>query len=137
MKLSKYKEEAQYFTQKLSEINRYLSFTGIAIIWIFKKESDGQFNIPDELILPLIFLTGSLIFDFFQYIYSAIIWTDFFKKHEKKKRKNPEDDKYIIDDIKAPKILANSSYFCFFYPKIILNLIGYSMLIYYLFNILT
>lgn len=37
MKLENYKKDNQYFTGKLSEINRYLAFSGIAIIWIFKE----------------------------------------------------------------------------------------------------
>lgn len=136
MKLSKYKEEAQYFTEKLSEINRYLSFAGIAIIWIFKNESSGQFDIPNELILPLVFLTGSLILDFLQYIYGATVWTIFFRHHENKKKNNPELKKYKDDDIKAPKALANISYFGLFYPKVIVNLIGYIILIMYLCKVL-
>lgn len=128
MKLEKYKEEAQYFTGKLSDINRYLAFAGIAVIWIFKQEIQGDYNIPNELFIPLLLFIVSLVLDFFQYIYGATIWTLFFRYHEKKKSKESE----YKDDIKAPKILSNISYVCFFYPKVISNFVGYIILIIYL-----
>lgn len=136
MELKKYKEEAQYFTGKLSDINRYLSFAGIAIIWIFEKESQGEYDIPDELIVPLAFFVISLILDFIQYIYGATVWSIFFRYHEKRKEKHPEDEKYKKDDVKAPKFLSNISYFGLFYPKVIINFIGYIYIINYLCNAL-
>lgn len=132
MKLEKYKEEAQYFTGKLSDINRYLAFAGIAVIWIFKQEEHGSYNIPNELIIPLLLFIIALVLDFMQYIYGATTWTIFFRYHEKKKSKELE----FKDDIKAPRILSNISYFCFFYPKVISNFVGYVLLIIYLSKIL-
>ena len=127
MKLSKYKEEAQYFTGKLSDINRYLAFAGIAVVWIFKNENESIYNIPAELVFPIILFVISLFLDIVHYLCGATIWTIFFRYHEKKS----EGQK----DIKAPKILPNILYI-FFYLKVISNLIGYILLINYLFIVL-
>ncbi|HBS88062.1 MAG: hypothetical protein A2W91_09890 [Bacteroidetes bacterium GWF2_38_335] len=138
MKLENYKKDAQYFTGKLSDINRYLAFVGIGIIWIFRTDLNGvkvfpeEYIIQRELILPLGLFIISLLLDFIQYTYSSVVWSIFYRIHEKRKRKNPDD--YLIDDIKAPSYLSNISYICFFYPKIIVNFIGYVYLMGYIFK---
>lgn len=129
MKLEKYKEEAQFFTSKVSDLNRYLGFVGIAVVWIFKTEVDGKIIIPYELFMPLVLFVISLVVDFLQYIYGATVWTIFFRYHENQKKKNPSKRIYQQDDIKSPKILPNLTYYCFFYPKVIINIIGYGFLI--------
>lgn len=136
MKLEKYKEDAQFFTGKLSDINRQLSFAGIAIIWIFKNETDGNINIPNELIIPIILFVISLMLDFVQYVYGATAWTIFFRYHEKQKVKHTDKKEYKNDNIKASKVLSNISYFGFFYPKIIANLVGYVFMIIYLLKLI-
>lgn len=136
MKLEKYKEDAYYFSGKLSEINRYFSFAGIAIIWIFKTEANGTYNIPPSFILPLILLSTSLLLDFLQYAYSASAWIIFYRHHESKKQKKQDENKYKKDDIKAPRWISNISYFIFYIPKILANIAAYFLLLIKLWSML-
>jgi hypothetical protein len=134
MKLEEWKKEKGDFTSKLSEVNRYLCFAGIGIIWIFKYEIEKEYNIPHDLLLPLILFALSLGFDFLQYLYSAVVWTCFFKYHEKQKWLHPDKDMYKKDDIKVRPIIPGISFYCLFLPKVILNIIGYIYLLTFLFN---
>jgi hypothetical protein len=136
MRLSDWSDKAHTFTRQLSELNRYLAFAGIAIIWIFKTDIAGNISIPEQLFSPLVILVLALFLDFLQYVYSATVWTLFFRYHENNKQKNPEEEKYKTDDVKAPKILPNLSYILFFYPKVILNIIGYILIISYMLSFL-
>ena len=47
-KLSEFKEDYYHFTGKLSDINRQIAFAGIALIWVFKKGKEVNFQIDDE-----------------------------------------------------------------------------------------
>jgi len=132
MKLNQWKESKDKYTTKLSDVNRYLCFAGIGIIWIFKTEMGGKYMIPHDLLLPLFLFVLSLVLDFGQYFYSAFVWTIFFKYHEKQKSKHPDKKKYRDDDIRAPNILPILSYIIFFFPKVIINVIGYAYLFKYL-----
>jgi hypothetical protein len=132
MKLDQWKESKNKNTTKLSDVNRYLGFAGIGIIWIFKTEVGKQYGIPQDLFTPLFLFVLSLALDFGQYLYLATVWTIFFKYHECQKKKHPDNKKYIDDDIKAPEILPNLSYIIFFFPKVIINVIGYIYLFKYL-----
>ena len=49
MKLSEYKKTYEDFSGKASNVVRQLSFAGIAVIWIFKVQSNGSLKIPDTL----------------------------------------------------------------------------------------
>jgi hypothetical protein len=133
MKLEAWNSQAQTFTSKLSDVNRYLSFAGIGVIWIFKSDVEKIISIPTELILPLILFVVSLGFDFFQYIYSAIELTLFFRYHEKRKKIDPNKKIYKKDEIEANPILSFLPFYCFFIPKVIINIIGYILLLIYLF----
>ena len=127
MKLSEFKKDAHDFSSKLSDINRNLSFAGIAIIWIFRLESKNGLILPECLYLPLFFLVGSLALDLLQYLYSTTVWTIFYRIKEGKKS-NIKDDPVTT----APKVLSNISYFCFYYPKVIVNIVAYIFLFLYL-----
>ncbi len=56
MKLADLKETKNYYTQKLSDVNRNLSFAGIAVIWIFEYGESGAFKIPEGLVIPVVLL---------------------------------------------------------------------------------
>jgi len=99
MKLAQWKESKDKYTTKLSDVNRYLGFAGIGIIWIFKTEVGGEYGISHDLLIPLILFVLSLGLDFGQYFYSAFVWTIFLKYHENQKRKHPDKRKYINDDV--------------------------------------
>ncbi|NRD24877.1 hypothetical protein HNV10_16605 [Winogradskyella litoriviva] len=116
-KLSEFKEDYYFFTGKLSDINRQIAFAGIALIWVFKKGENTEFQIDNELILPAIFIVGALAFDMFQYIYQSVVWSIFYTR---KNRKNKSEDKKI----KSPEYLNYPSW-VFFFIKVILVLIAY------------
>ena len=84
MKLSEYKETYQWFSGKASDVVRQLSFAGIAIIWIFKTQSQGIPKIPNALLIPLGLFCVSLATDLLQYVLGYIIWYIYFRYHEKK-----------------------------------------------------
>ena len=70
-------------SDKSSEINRQLAFAGIAIIWVFKTDSDGRQIVPNELFLPGLLLVASLSFDLLQYVVKSEIWRIVTRKKEK------------------------------------------------------
>jgi hypothetical protein len=71
-------------SDKASEINRNLAFAGIAIIWLFKIDSDGGRQIvPPELFLPGLLLVIGLAFDLLQYVIKSELWYRLARKHEK------------------------------------------------------
>lgn len=130
MLLENWREIAKKFTEKLSDINRQLAFAGIAVIWIFKVQIGDKLTIPDELILPLIFIVSSLCFDLMHYLYGSIAWTIFHRVKENA-LSNKKIDKTA--DIKAPKWIPNLTY-VFFFSKVATNIIGFIFLFIYLFN---
>ena len=116
-KLSEFKEDYYFFTGKLSDINRQIAFAGIAIIWVFKKGENLDFQIDSDLILPAILIVSALTFDMLQYIYQSITWAIFYTI---KNRKYKSEDK----EIKSSEYLNYPSWF-FFGVKVLLVLIAY------------
>ena len=66
MRLQDYRETFYEFTGKASDITRQLSFAGIAIIWIFKKETGTALTVPHELLWPGVLIVLALFFDLLQ-----------------------------------------------------------------------
>lgn len=124
MKLSQYKEDYYTFTGKLSDINRQIAFAGIALIWIFKKNENGNIILCHDLVVPAILLAIALGSDIMQYIYQSITWAVFYRYHEKKT--NSEEI-----DISAPSILNYPSWF-FFILKVLLVIMAYIFIINFL-----
>lgn len=116
-KLSEFKEDYYYFTGKLSDINRQIAFAAIALIWVFKKGKEVDFQIDDGLILPAILIVCALAFDIFQYIYQSITWSIFYTI---KNRQHKKEDKKL----KSPEYLNYPAWF-FFCIKVVLVLIAY------------
>jgi hypothetical protein len=70
-------KELYYFnTGKTSDISRQLAFAGFAVIWIFK---DTNLKVPNELIIPGIFLGITLLLDIFQYFFLGTAWWIVYK----------------------------------------------------------
>lgn len=70
------------YTGKVSDLSRQLSFAAIAIVWIFKIDDKGEYNIPGDLTLPLVLIVMSLLLDLCQYIYGAVFWKVVARKKE-------------------------------------------------------
>ncbi len=113
MKLSDLKKRGDEYTGKASDITRQLIFAGIAIIWLFKSEDNGYTTLDSFLILPLITLSLSIIFDLLHYVTGGIIWKKLYLSEEHKvikKLKNepntnldPENIKFTRKKIKVFK----------------------------------
>jgi len=118
MKLAGARENYEYFSGKLSEINRQLCFAGIAVVWIFAtKSSEGGYALPEQLVFPLKYFVASLVVDLFQYAYASAAWGYF---HRKKEKSGIGED----TEFGAPMYI-NWPTIAFFWLKVTLAFIGY------------
>jgi hypothetical protein len=129
IKLEKFKEAGFKASIKVSDINRQLAFAGIAVCWIFKKDVVGLVQLPQELILPLTLFVITLALDIFQYIYQTVVWSIFWKSKENKPGVT------LDSDFDAHPIWSSIAYIIFGL-KVIVNLIGYFLIIKYLYFLL-
>jgi hypothetical protein len=83
VKLQDYRDDFYTYSGKASDLSRQLAFAGIALIWLFKKESGGQLTIPNELVLPSIFIVVALALDLIHYCLASVIWRIFYRSKEK------------------------------------------------------
>jgi len=82
MRLQDYRETFYEFTGKASDITRQLSFAGIAIIWIFKKETGTALTVPHELLWPGVLIVLALFLDLLQYCLGTVVWWLFYRIKE-------------------------------------------------------
>ena len=128
MKLSDIRASYEFSTGKLSDINRQLCFTGIAIIWIFNKEPKN-INIPINLYIPSLCFIISLSFDLLQYIAKSIIWYWYYCNQKKKNKEKRED----CIDVSEPE-KYNIILWVFFFLKILFLIGGFLILGYFLYK---
>ncbi|MBK9479124.1 MAG: hypothetical protein IPN99_09865, partial [Bacteroidetes bacterium] len=107
MKLEEYKNDSYEFSKQTSVLVRQFAFAGIAIIWIFKYDKPTEHLIPIELFKPLLYFVSTLVFDLLQYLIPTIIFTIFFRYHEK------ENKGKTGIDIKASGWLSAPGWVCF------------------------
>jgi hypothetical protein len=133
MKLSEFKKISDTYTSKSSDICRQLALGGIAIIWLFKINSNGTIALERFLLYPLISLSISLISDLLQYVLGGYIWKRFFITEEKKAiALNKEDSINPLDpEIKASKRLNKPIYYLY-WIKIGVMIISYILIIIYM-----
>jgi hypothetical protein len=128
MELKKYLEDYYFYSGKASDISRQLGFAGIALIWIFRGNDPNEPLVPQELILPGIFLVLGLACDLLQYACGALIWGVF---HRIKERKGLS----ASDELKAPSWL-NKPILALFIIKIFAIIVGYVLIFRYLWTLL-
>lgn len=77
---------AAYYEQsgKASEVARSLAFAGIAIVWTFKVGEGASSQVAADFIAPAFFLIVTLVLDFSQYTFAALVWGFFHRYHENK-----------------------------------------------------
>ncbi len=134
MKLSDLKKRGDEYTGKASDITRQLIFAGIAIIWLFKSEDNGYTTLDSFLILPLITLSLSIIFDLLHYVTGGIIWKKLYLSEEHKvikKLKNEPNTNLDPENIKFTRKMNEPIYF-FYRGKIALLLMSYVLILFYL-----
>jgi len=117
MKLEGYKQDSKDYSQTASELVRQFAFAGIAIIWLFKFDKPEPHLIPKELIFPLLCFIITLACDLLQNLIPSIIWSLFYRYHEKKKT-----DPSL--DIKANVGLTYPGWI-FYFAKIIVLIVAY------------
>ena len=88
MKLADCLERYEYFSGKASDILRQLGFAGIALIWVFRDES--QYNIPAELVPAGILIVIGLALDLLHYVTGTAIWGIYHRWKERHGGKGTE-----------------------------------------------
>jgi hypothetical protein len=83
VKLQDYRDDFYTFSGKASDISRQLAFAGIAIIWLFKKDTLPGLSIPRELLLSGIFILLSLALDLVHYCLASLVWRLYYRGKEK------------------------------------------------------
>lgn len=134
MKLKDSREAYYTSSAKTSDLVRQLSFAGFAIIWIFRINDQSDI-LPDDLVIPTLFLSITLILDLFQYLYKSILWGSFSRLSEKKYHKLVNSVSKEDFEIEAKDWFNWPTNF-FYYTKILVMLIGYIYLFKYIINVL-
>jgi hypothetical protein len=124
MKLKDVRDAYYYYTQKTSDILRYLSFAGIGVVWIFRSQAGDKVSLPKDLILPTCFLIIGLVLDLAQYLAGSIIWGAYNKF--KQNRKTKEDAEF-----EAPPQLNWATLF-FFWSKLVSISLAYYLILSFL-----
>lgn len=131
MKLSKYREDSDYYSRSASSINRNLSFSGIAIIWLFTQSEESGLELQRILIISLALLAISLLIDLLQYCFGFYKWSKFHRQQELNTiQAGQELDEEKID-VLAPTGIK-SVIDTFFWLKIGSNIIAYALIIIFL-----
>jgi hypothetical protein len=73
--LEKTYENANYFSEKASEVCRQLAAAGLAVLWIFKPETTSSESFVRQIVPSAALLILVLILDATHYIYGSRIWT--------------------------------------------------------------
>ncbi|MDX2355215.1 hypothetical protein [Stutzerimonas xanthomarina] len=126
-KLSKFREYHYESTAKVSDNTRTLALSAIAIVWLFKAQNDGQYQVPVELQLPLFLVVLAMALDFFQYVYRSIVWHIIFRSKESSlqaKEITEETELYV-------NAWVNFMAYLFFYSKIGVLSLAYALLLSY------
>lgn len=126
-KLSVFRQYHYDATVKVSENTRALSLSAIGIIWLSKKDIGGNYQVPMELITPLLLVVSAMALDFAQYVYRSVIWHYIFRKEEERLNKNEiteESELYV-------KTRVNTVAYIFFYTKVIVLTASYYLLLSY------
>ena len=124
MKLSFLRERYSYYSQKASDIVRQLAFAGIALVWIFKTQTDNQWKIPGQLIPATKLIVLTLLLDFVQYVVGSLVWASY--NRYKESRGITEDSEFT-----APRAI-NWPTNLFFWAKIVTTILAYGSILKFL-----
>ena len=130
MKLSDVRQSYDYFSGRASDLARQLSFAGIAVIWVFRRETESGLAIPATLVWPALYFCAALAFDLLHYIVATIAWGTFHRINEMKLKKADADPA-----LTAPRYI-NWPQTIFFLLKLVAVAIGYMLLLKYLMSVL-
>jgi hypothetical protein len=92
-----------------------LALSAIAIVWLFKRENHGTYEVPENLLVPLVLVILAMSLDFCQYVYRSIVWHVIFRIQEGRLEKgeiSEQSELYVSSWI-------NLTGYVFFYAKIL------------------
>jgi len=124
VKLSDALDNYYVHSEKSSNIARNLGFAGIALIWVFKVEVDGEPSVPSGLLLPAFLLVLGLTLDFLQYVSASLLWGFF---HRKKEKAGMAQDA----DVEASRYI-NWPALSFFWTKLVVIFTAYILILLFL-----
>lgn len=124
MRLENTRENYYFYSGKASDILRYLSLAGLALIWVFKAESGARTTLPSGLVLSALLLSLGLLTDYMQYLTGTAVW-GVFNRHLEKKSIAPDVEFMAPGWINWPTIAL-------FWVKSVVVVLGYFLLIAFL-----
>src|SRR5215216_3546154 len=125
MNLQDYRQTFYDYSGKLSDVCRQLAFSAIAVVWLFKSESDGIPHFPERLVLPSVFVIACLTLDLLQYLLGSLIWRSFYRSKEKMGMTSEQEIDHSIW-LEFPILTT-------FYLKVALLLVAYCLILAFLF----
>ena len=120
-------ERYEYFSGTASRVSRQLAFAAIAIVWIFRTETENGPSLAYDLLLPAALACLALGCDLLQYISGTIAWGQFHRSKEKAGLGLDQDVG------RAPRGINWATNF-FFTVKLSAVVLGYVVLLGYLFR---
>ena len=124
MKFKECWDQYRFYTGKTSELSRQVAFAGIALIWVFKIESDSGARVPEALVLPGALLALALACDILQYASGSLAW--FFFNRSKERAGVSLDE-----DVLSPPWMHWPAQF-FFVAKVVIVAAAYFLIFAYL-----
>lgn len=130
-------DNAKKLSVKVSEINRYLVFTGFAVIWALLSNDSFISRLLTSRILILAMLTfgTAIVFDLFHYIIgvSSNLYYATKRLYNKRSYDNSNSATNKVASIFPPK--WERTQWTLWYIKVSLMCIGYFLIVYFLFDL--
>ncbi|MGA2876436.1 MAG: hypothetical protein ABSE82_12960 [Nitrososphaerales archaeon] len=123
--LEEAKRHQEFFTGKLSDNTRQLSFAGLGAVWVFgggPSHGLSSFHYSTTFLWAVLLLVFALSSDFLQYVAGSIAWSGYRRKKE-----NDVIKKSMSDSFLAPRAINWATIF-FFWLKAAFVIAGYSFL---------
>jgi hypothetical protein len=124
MKLSGIRDNYYFHSGKVSDIIRQMALAGVALIWVFKSDVQGQAKIPNDLVPAAVLIFIGITLDFLQYVAGTLIWGIRARILENK-GKQDDDIIPLPDWINYPALV-------FFWTKILTTVAAYLIFICFL-----
>ena len=128
MRLAEYRQDYYQFSGKASDVARTLSFSGIAVVWVFVDRHGNTYQLSRELLIPAALIVASLALDLLQYGLSTAVWGAFARHHERRGVARTAE-------LNAPNWFNWPSLGCF-WLKLLLVIVAYCYLLKYLSTLL-
>ncbi|MBD2222708.1 hypothetical protein H6G33_37955 [Calothrix sp. FACHB-1219] len=126
MPIERVREAADYYSSTASTVTRQLALAGIGVVWIVRigGEDAGGVRWDDGLLWPLFLFVFALLLDLLHYVHATYRWDKFHDECE-------QDKHGKHDAISAPPSI-NSPNKRYFYLKVALCSLGFSLLLFHI-----